>query len=454
MAKIGLALSGGGHRASVFAIGVLMYLVDAKKNSAVNGIASVSGGSLTNGYLAQWGGFSNCNSAGFDGAMRELSARLAQHGTLWGWRPMRLYLGLTVACLLGSAGTLFLGLPAWLRSLACLAGLLVTGKLFEKRGDLCGQAYAATLYSPKGRPTTLKETASPTIDHVYCATDLHAGEHVYFSADFVYSYRFGWGQPAELPLHVAVQASSAFPGGFPAGWLRTQPFGFQKSVQKDAPWMALIDGGVYDNMGEQWFTGMKSRKERIRPLADALKESDELIVVNSSANIPWSPLGKLRIPLLGELLTLLRVMLVLHDNTTTTRRQLLVELFTKTTTGAGGPLGAFVTIEQTPHKVAKGILRMKPEPWWNQSAKTTLADRQKRAQDVLNLLGEDTEAGWKEVSDKNSLVPTTLRALGAEPSVRLVHQAYVVAMCNLHVLLDYPLEKLPTPEEIQRRLGL
>ena len=31
-----------------------------------------------------------------------------------------------------------------------------------------------------------------TIDHVICATDLHAGEHVYFSGGFVCAYRFGF----------------------------------------------------------------------------------------------------------------------------------------------------------------------------------------------------------------------------------------------------------------------
>jgi hypothetical protein len=44
-----------GHRASLFAIGVLLYLVDVGKNRELCSISSVSGGSLTNAYLAQWG---------------------------------------------------------------------------------------------------------------------------------------------------------------------------------------------------------------------------------------------------------------------------------------------------------------------------------------------------------------------------------------------------------------
>jgi len=53
MAEIGVALSGGGHRAALFGLGVLLYLADAGKNGEVSSIASVSGGSLANGYVGQ-----------------------------------------------------------------------------------------------------------------------------------------------------------------------------------------------------------------------------------------------------------------------------------------------------------------------------------------------------------------------------------------------------------------
>jgi hypothetical protein len=57
MAGIGVALSGGGHRAALFGLGVLLYLVDAEKNREVTSIASVSGSSLTNGVVAQSSNF-------------------------------------------------------------------------------------------------------------------------------------------------------------------------------------------------------------------------------------------------------------------------------------------------------------------------------------------------------------------------------------------------------------
>lgn len=53
MTRVGVALSGGGHRASVWAAGLLLYLADAGRNGDVGVIASVSGGSITNGVVAQ-----------------------------------------------------------------------------------------------------------------------------------------------------------------------------------------------------------------------------------------------------------------------------------------------------------------------------------------------------------------------------------------------------------------
>jgi hypothetical protein len=49
--RVGVALSGGGHRASVWAADLLLYLADAGRNGDVGAIASVSGGSITNGVV-------------------------------------------------------------------------------------------------------------------------------------------------------------------------------------------------------------------------------------------------------------------------------------------------------------------------------------------------------------------------------------------------------------------
>jgi hypothetical protein len=64
--------------------------------------------------------------------------------------------------------------------------------------------------------------------------------------------------------------------------------------------------------------------------------------------------------------------------------------------------------------------------------------------------GDTTEA-WKADARANVDVTTSLSKIGAEVSARLLHHAYVLAMANLHVLLDYPL--LPIPDR-QRFVSL
>jgi len=48
---IGLALSGGGFRATLFHLGVIAFLRDAGKLSEVTYITSVSGGSILSAHL-------------------------------------------------------------------------------------------------------------------------------------------------------------------------------------------------------------------------------------------------------------------------------------------------------------------------------------------------------------------------------------------------------------------
>src|SRR5688572_18671350 len=63
---LGVALSGGGHRASLFALGALLYLVDSRANERVATVCSVSGGSITNAYVAQECDFGTVSQEEFD----------------------------------------------------------------------------------------------------------------------------------------------------------------------------------------------------------------------------------------------------------------------------------------------------------------------------------------------------------------------------------------------------
>src|SRR3954447_25701665 len=74
----GLALSGGGVRASLFALGALLYLVDSGLNRHVREIASVSGGSITNASIAQRCDFMGETPETFDPVTEHLALRITR----------------------------------------------------------------------------------------------------------------------------------------------------------------------------------------------------------------------------------------------------------------------------------------------------------------------------------------------------------------------------------------
>jgi predicted acylesterase/phospholipase RssA len=441
LSRIAVALSGGGHRAALFGLGVLLYLVDAGKHRNVNSVASVSGGSLTNGFVAQGVDYSATTPEEFWELARTLTAQIGRRGTLFASPLTWAYLAvLVLAALATFVGVWFLPIGLGWRLLVFVASLLVLAGLASLRGWICARSFARTLYSPNGNPTALAATARP-VDHVICATDLHAGEHAYFSGRFVCSYRFGLGKPGDLGLHDAVHASAAYPGGFPARWLRTSRHAFAEPGEKraaDAKFMALVDGGAYDNLGDEWAQGVRERNERWASLNPGLNEPDELVVVNSSGPMGWRAMNSLRLPLLGELLTLKRDIDVLYDTTTSTRRRWLFDTFTNE---RGALRGAIVQITQTPFHVASRFAKSPQDD-----------DTKRRANAVLAALG-DTDDEWRTVTAANRAVKTTLSKLGPDVAVQLVRHGYVLALANLHVLLDYPLVPIPPAERFDELGG-
>src|SRR5262245_12087806 len=90
--SLAVTLSGGGHRATLFGLGALMYLVDARANTNVTSIASVSGGSLTNGFVGQTVNFRNSDGVEFRQRVASpLATQIAKRGTLFAPILSKLY---------------------------------------------------------------------------------------------------------------------------------------------------------------------------------------------------------------------------------------------------------------------------------------------------------------------------------------------------------------------------
>ena len=440
--SLAVSMSGGGHRATLFVLGALMYLVDVKANNYITSIASVSGGSLTNGLVGQNVTFRQTNGTEFRSRVAApLATQIAKHGTLFAPLFSKVYLAI-----LGVVGLLVLAIlippivpvPWWARIILFLVGVTVWGWIFAARGRVCARAFATTLFSPDGRETKLAQIKKDNLDHVICSTEFRSAEQVYFAGDFVYSYALGHGGPGHLSLAKAVQSSAAFPGGFPPSTLPTKDHNFTGAPPPSAGGpphppaeMVLTDGGVYDNMGDQWARGISKRVEVCKKLAPRAAP-DRLVVVNASARVPWIPFRRRLLPLIGEVMSLLRVMDVMYINTTNVRRQDIVASYnpldpTKTT----GIPTVLVQISQSPFRVASSYAKS-TEPVGN------------RAREVLQLLGP-TENEWDKIANENSTVATSLGKFKPEVTARLIYQGYVVTMCNLHVFFDdFPLR----PEEL------
>jgi predicted acylesterase/phospholipase RssA len=321
-------------------------------------------------------------------------------------------------------------LNIYLRVTALIGGLSVIDLLLlRNRPIVVSWAFATKLFSRSGKSTKLAGLPNSTVDHVICATDLVFGEHVYFSRQFVYSYRHGGGTPGPLSLGAAVQTSSCFPGALPARWIRTDQFSFPDRPEVPSK-MALIDGGVYDNMGDEWLVNMDDRRKRKDGFPNHVLTPEVVIIVNSSAGQEMSRLGTMLLPFVGELFGLLRIINTLFENTTTTRRRYLLSRFVK-----NAPRGCFVMIERSPRSVAASSL------------KSPDADVRRRSADVLASLDCQSTQFWDDLAKATAHAPTTFRGLGNETAAKLIWHGYLNAVCNTHVVLGYPLLKLPTYQD-------
>jgi len=418
-----------------------MYLVDAKANANVTSIASVSGGSLTNGFIGQTLNFRETDGEEFRQRVASpLATQIAKAGTLFAPLLTKAYLAaLTILGLVVPVVTVTVIGPWYLRLLTLLIGMALWGWLFGLRGKVCAFSFSKTLFSPGGRESTLAHLRKNGLDHVICSTELGSAEQVFFAGDFVYSYRLGHSKPADISLATAVQASAAYPGGFPPTTLPIKRFDFKEaapSADGRSTWpayMELTDGSVYDNMGDQWARGFAARINRWRELGEGRTVPDQLMVVNAAARVSGNPFKRLPIPLLGEVKAFLRVLAVMLINTSNVSRQIIVASYNPTnpadpTTPSALP-SVLVQITQSPYRIANTFA-------------TTTGPVSRRARTVLDFLSNGpTSDEWAKMASDNSAAPTTFSKMGTEVSARLIYQGYVVTMCNLHVLFgdDFPL---------------
>jgi len=505
--SISVALSGGGHRAALFAVGALMGLADAGINRRVRVIASVSGGSITNGLLSSRGDFSTATPESLgqwlapgvatfhkvglffpgprtDGYVKAffvlvgatvsalvvaLSGAVALGQDL-SWGRCWLVAGIEAAVLVVAvlvARTVKPGLLEARYLWPLLAGLLVTLATAPAMAlGIVGEAAALVLLVLLGKLTVWwfgrrsaavdraldeglldgrllyeadhldSDVPAAGVHHLFCATNLTSGTQAYLSPRLVSGFGLGTGRPARtLKLSTAVQASAAFPGGFSARRLGvSQLFEDPGSVAEAASMDAdLVDGGVYDNMGDQWELGWSDRRDRVnaaKPGFDfealGTRQCDALLVVNAGGHYQPGVLkgGGLR----REVGVLMKDKSVMYDQTTAVKRRYLHDGFVQ-----GRPLrGAIIQIGQTPTTVPASMRAGHAPP-----------DLVQRAGEALRLLdqlaaadpGNASQTAWATTRDSNRDYPTVLSPVPLEAAARLMWHGYVLTRVNTYVLL-------------------
>lgn len=218
-AYIGLALSGGGFRATLFHLGVVAAFRKLGRLDEVRVVSCVSGGSVTGAHLVlHWDRYISNNDATFDGAAHELVAltRADIRGQIIRRLPMNRH------------------------------------RRFERCLD-------QTLYSAALLTATESETRPLLVLNV---TDLkHGTAAAFVGGSFIPDLRNQEGEDGKptaidvgpFSLARAVSCSAAYPGLF-----RERAISAKDFAQPHKRWEAgasLSDGGIYDNLGIQYFLG-------------------------------------------------------------------------------------------------------------------------------------------------------------------------------------------------------
>lgn len=270
--QVGLALSGGGFRATLFHLGVVRALRDLGLLSDVRNICSVSGGSVLAAHLVlNWSRYTGSIDE-FESATAEIIEFVQKdvRGRILRRLPQLLFTKQLLRVLRPLVR--IFGTKALNTSFDELyARQSVTGSLEQYYKQLYKDAYL----------TDLNPTKSPDIPKLYIlATNLNMADLCWFSDE-----GFTWdttntakGGDITIPVAKAVAASSAFPGFFPPAVITREMLGLSHQELSDSV-LYITDAGVYDNLGISHF---------IRLLAKADTALDHVIVSDATGAIDWT----------------------------------------------------------------------------------------------------------------------------------------------------------------------
>ena len=444
-----IAISGGGHRASLFGLGAMLYIADAGLNQEVTSIASVSGGSITNGYVGAHVDYRTVNPAQFREVITPLVKRCSVLGTVqWAWESVTLCVTVVLGIGLAVAAWL-VPVAAFLHTALFIIGLVLALAAIQARSWVADRGVPSAAVQQRVREAD-PARGPQSWGHPCPVRHRGAirGARLFFPGVLrqLQVRRIGrCRRPAAVDRRPVL---GVLPGGFPARSLSAKRLGFTAQASP----LLLVDGGVYDNMGDQWAQGFADRIRRWPGLAELAGPAPEnLVVVNASTRSDWSPSPAwARVPLLGEIITLLREKSILYQVGTATRRSKLIDRFNARRLAEQLPASAESADLINAIGMGGALVHIGSSAAWTRNA-VAAGTGSPACATVAAALDAFPDQEWIEQAPLIAArVKTTLAKIGKTPAAALIWHGYVLTMANLHVFHDTPLLELPTRQQLEQ----
>lgn len=255
--RLGLALSGGGLRATLFHLGIIRYLSETDLLRKVTHVTSVSGGSILAAHLiANWSKYIDIGT--FDEAAEEIAAfaRADIRGRIQ--RRVLTHFPLTF---LHSNG--LLRFPPRFRAKGAIRTILLERYLDR-------HLYKSKTLEEIGRA----EPGAPKLDIL--ATNLTRGTLAYFTSGGFAPDEATDPIQTRTRLSRAVAISAAFPAFFPPTPICSESLMTDKGRFPNTEY--LTDGGVFDNLGVRRFQTLLRQNE---------EQLTKVLVCDASGHFDW-----------------------------------------------------------------------------------------------------------------------------------------------------------------------
>ena len=229
--RTGLALSGGGFRATLFSLGSLIRLNELGLLRKIDTITSVSGGAITAGYLAYKWSVLKFDSSG--------KATNFDNEVVY---PLIEFCNQTI------------DYPSVFKGLLSVRSTI---------GDVISQKYDQHLFNHVLLKEISEDNDPP--EFIFYGTNYDTGVSVQITKEYLRDYRIGKATNHNISLSQAVGISSAFPPFFSPIELDGSMWKWEPTKYSDLfeelsirEKLILCDGGLYDNLGIEklWKTGV------------------------------------------------------------------------------------------------------------------------------------------------------------------------------------------------------